>query len=139
LAELNRFDEAYEVLEKIAKFNNKKKIGLNKETSIRLMQTHQFELELNEKSPESVCKKPLETKPVYKRIFSLSSILGDNFNYWKFLAIFIVYNSITLVYVGVTVGITTLSDMNPFIMYLFSSLFELIGIIICHINDYIGN
>jgi len=111
---------------------------MNKETSIKLMQTHKNELELKAKVQFNSQKEVHEKKPIHKRIIDLSSILGADFNYLKLLALFIVYNVITLIYVGVTVGITSLSDINPYTMFLFSSLFELIGIFICHINNYIG-
>lgn len=147
LAELNRFDEAYEIIEKIAKFNNKKSFNLNKDSSIKLMQAHKNELELQNKIQTNNNLKGLNNsdskKPISSRRFDidLSNILGSDykdFNYLKLLALFVVYNVITLIYVGVTVGITSLSDINPYSMFLFSSIFEFIGIVICHINNYIG-
>ena len=141
LAELNRFDEAYEILKKIAKFNKIKNFKLDKDSSIKLMQAaHKHELldlqDLKSQLVNNITK--TRKKPIHKRIVDFSSILGEDFNYLKLLVLFIVYNVITLIYVGVTVGITSLSDINPYIIFLFSSLFELIGIVICHINNYIG-
>lgn len=45
---------------------------------------------------------------------------------------------INLSYYGTSLGITHFYSLNPYIMYLISSLAELIAYTICHINDYFG-
>ena len=130
LAELDKFDESYEVLQKMAKINNKKNFKDNRDLTLKLMQTHSAE----KKVEVELSSEPTKTMSV----FSLRNIFGDNFNYLKLTALFVVFNAVTLIYVGVTVGITSLIDINPYIIFLCSSLFELIGIVICHLNDYIG-
>ena len=59
-------------------------------------------------------------------------------NFFKMLALFITYNAVIMNYVGVTVGITTLININPYATYILSSIFEFSGIIFCHLNDKTG-
>lgn len=113
----------------MAKVNNKKNFKDNRELTLKLMQTQSAEKKIEKELTESSMK---------SSVFSLRNIFGDNFNYLKLTALFVVFNSATLIYVGVTVGITSLIDINPYIIFLCSSLFELFGIVICHLNDYIG-
>lgn len=65
-------------------------------------------------------------------------MFDKNFNYFKLIGLFIVFNLVTFIYVSFTVGITTLLDVNPYFMFLFSSVFEMIGISICHLNNILG-
>lgn len=59
-------------------------------------------------------------------------------NLFKILALFSAYNVVALNYVGITYGITTLIKINPYTSYIASSIFEFIGIMLCHFNDIIG-
>ena len=74
--------------------------------------------------------------PTNSRIFSI--ILRPYPNFFKLLALIILYNAISLNYIGVTVGITSLLQINPYFIYSLSAVFEFVGIILCFMNDRIG-
>ena len=74
--------------------------------------------------------------PTNNQIFSI--ILRPYPNFFKLLALIILYNAISLNYVGVTVGITSLLQINPYFIFSLSAVFEFLGIIICFLNDRIG-
>lgn len=59
-------------------------------------------------------------------------------NLFKLIALFITYNAVIMNYVGVTIGITTLINMNPYATYILSAIFEFAGIMYCHLNDKTG-
>lgn len=56
----------------------------------------------------------------------------------KIFALFILFISINLNYFSIAIGITTVIQINPYLMYLLSSCFEFVGVILCHVNDIIG-
>ena len=56
----------------------------------------------------------------------------------KIFALFILFISINLNYFSIAIGITTVIQINPYLMYLLSSCFEFVGVILCHLNDIIG-
>jgi hypothetical protein len=109
----------------MAKFNNIKNFHSNKDSTIKLMQVHKSETHLKEMADN-------------EKVNGFFYIFDKNFNYLKLLGLFVVFNVVTYNYVSFTVGITTLLDVNPYLMFLFSSVFEMVGISICHLNNILG-
>ena len=75
-------------------------------------------------------------RPTNSEIFSI--IFKPISNFLKFLALITVYNAISLNYIGVTVGITNLLQINPYYTFSLSALFEFVGTILCFINNRLG-
>lgn len=82
--------------------------------------------------------RPAEISQSSEKLAGYFDMFDKNFNYFKLIGLFIVFNVVTFNYVSFTVGITTLLDVNPYFMFLFSSVFEMIGISICHMNNILG-
>ncbi len=71
-----------------------------------------------------------------------SSIINNffipSYNLFKILALVITYNAVCLNYVGISYGITTLVQLNPYSSFILSSVFEFIGTVLCQFNDLVG-
>lgn len=126
---MKRYDEAFEVLKKIARVNGSKRFlkTFSQESAVRLMQSEQkdsLDYSLDDFTPknESLIKK----------------VMGNRYKFLKLLGLLFIWNAISLNYVGISIGITTVLDIDPFLMFGLSSLFEFFGVAACHLNDRIG-
>lgn len=50
------------------------------------------------------------------------------------LILLYIWTSVTMVYFGLSLGITSLNNIDPYLIYFLSSLFECVGYILCHVN-----
>jgi hypothetical protein len=110
------------VLKRIARLNNVKNYSPDNDDSIVNMLKNEKTTDLKEASSQSNC---------FKIFYSWKSLL-------KISALFILFISINVNYFSIAIGITTVIQINPYLMYLLSSCFEFVGVILCHINDIIG-
>ena len=133
LIEFERYEEAYEVFKKIAKFNGIKNFERNKEASLKLMHTRNSSItcEMNKLNGNNCSS--IRIKWARCREF-----LGPKFSFLQLASLFVAFNAVILNYVGITIGITTLLQINPYTIYILSSVFELFGVFICYLNDYLG-
>ncbi len=67
-----------------------------------------------------------------------NNFLCPSYNLFKIIALIITYNAVVLNYVGISYGITTLIQINPYTSFILSSVSELIGTMLCQFNDLIG-
>lgn len=65
-------------------------------------------------------------------------IIRPRRNAIKFFGLLYLWNAINLNYAGVGLGIMSAIDINPFLMFFLSSIFEGFGILVCMLNDKIG-
>jgi OCT family organic cation transporter-like MFS transporter 15 len=77
-------------------------------------------------------KEVKEEKEVFHYIFQSLS----HFSQTVLLAYLFITSS--LLYYGISLGVTSVEKVNPYLMYLFSSIAEIIGYLLCLINDKIG-
>jgi len=77
-------------------------------------------------------KEVKEEKEVFHYIFHSVS----HFAQTVLLAYLFITSS--LLYYGISLGVTSVEKVNPYLMYLFSSIAEIIGYLLCLINDKIG-
>ena len=126
---MGRYDEAFEILKKIAQVNGERNFELNKEPSIKLMQSRTNQLTDENKEIEYENEKGTGF---------LSIICCPKFNFFKIIALIVLFNSVTLNYIGVALGITTVLQLNPYVLYILSSVFEFLGATVCHLNDRLG-
>ena len=67
-----------------------------------------------------------------------SELLCSRKSLLKLLALTFIFCSVNLNYFSVAIGVTTVLKINPYLMFLLSSSFEFLGVVICHLNDFIG-
>jgi hypothetical protein len=163
---MNRFEEAYNMLTKIARVNRIQNFNekYDRITFIRMMKTYKREKYLREMYSESyhMLRRNVDEKknneenyeldytedqladesPIERAVGSKKSafkkIYYPFYNFFKLIALIFVWNSITLNYIGITIGITTVLHVNPYAIYLLSCLFEFFGTLMCHMNDRLG-
>lgn len=68
----------------------------------------------------------------------LSYIFESKVNVIKTSALVFVWFSLSLIYYGVGLGITSVGQVNPYLIFFFSSVAEMIGYMLCHLNDKFG-
>jgi MFS family permease len=56
----------------------------------------------------------------------------------KFIGLLLLFNTVSLNYIGIAIGITTLLEINPYLIFILSSFFEFVGILVCFLNDRLG-
>jgi hypothetical protein len=117
LAAIKQFDEATESLKQIAKVNGK---------SDEFDRTCEMSLLSQEKEAEE--NEEVEVKTLLKQIVYP---LG---NFYKTFAFFLLWNILNMVYIGVALGILNVIDMNPYLTFLLSALFEIFGALVCFFN-----
>lgn len=118
---MNRHDEAFKILKKMARINKSK---------IFLEETAEQSLKLDKN--ENLDEKEETSSDVFK------GILCSKNNLLKLAGLFIIWNSLNLNYVGVSLGIISTLPINPYLMFLLSAIFELIGAWASFIGDKIG-
>ena len=116
-----RYGEARLILEKMAKTNGKEsKSEIKEETS----------------SPSLVERVEVKNNLSIKMSFKL--LLGTREKFLKFLLLTTLWFALNLLYYGVSLGVTSIDSVNPYLIYLFSSLAEFCGYMLCSINDKFG-
>jgi hypothetical protein len=142
LIESAQYDEAYEILKKIARFNKKKTLDSHKfkDYLLKQMQTN-----ISDRSRESsdledqldqVNKKPqIEIKEV---TFSRRVCLPKD-NFIKIALLVILFNCLSINFFGLSLSIVNLTEINKFLVILLSSVFGCLGAFFCSINKKTGH
>lgn len=52
--------------------------------------------------------------------------------------LFYVWTSLLLLYYGISLGVTSVESGSPYLMYLLSSIAEIVGYVFCYLNDVFG-
>jgi hypothetical protein len=126
---MNRDKEAFEVLKKMASIN---KVTFKTNYTIDWMQEF---TKFNSNSCELAEQTELsenENKSV------LRDLCFPRVNFFKFFLLFILWNSLSMNYVGVALGVTSVLNVNPYLMFSLAALFEFIGAAICSLNHKMG-
>ena len=124
-----RYDEAVVILNKIAKINGTKR---------------QFDSEFREyienlQENKDSCKEVVSqtnTKLTTKQIFN--TIFCPKVNSMNIYLLIYIWIAITLLYFGVSLGITSIELSDPYLIFLISSIAEIIGLSLCYLNDKLG-
>jgi hypothetical protein len=132
LIESKRFEESVRVLKRIARINRVTYRPSNElERLVQKQNNHDiYNLDLNQ---DNMSQEKKESS-----IDNFKEIIFPFKNMLKLAGLFFVYCSVNLNYFSVAIGVTTVLKINPYLMYLLSSLFEFIGVVLCHLNDRIG-
>lgn len=69
----------------------------------------------------------------------LKTILFPLSNFFKTISLAYIWFSVTLLYFGISLGVTSIDSINPFIIVLFSSFAEATGYSFCFLNKYLGH
>jgi MFS family permease len=125
LVSLNRLTDAGNLLKKIAVMNGKQ---MSESFDKKLIETEKC-------IPQSSSK--VEQKQNLKAMLK-QICLPVKFNLIKLILLACVWLSLNLLYYGVSLGVTSIDSINPYLMYLFSSIAEFCGYMLCLINDRIG-
>ena len=110
---MKKTDEALHVLKKMARINK-------------------MNFEFNTLD-DYIASEKLLFKP--KNESTISEICIPRIRFFKIFILFILWNSLSMNYVGVSLGITSVMNINPYIMFSLSSFFEFVGAAICHFNQ----
>ncbi|RNA29949.1 Solute carrier family 22 member [Brachionus plicatilis] len=110
------YKSAHLLLEKMAKFNGKKSF----------MAYADFEAEMS-----TLAKNHHATT----KVTAFSYIFHSKFRLYKTFALSVIYFGLTLTYYGVSLGITSVGGLNPYLVYILSAMAEAIGYMACHLNE----
>jgi MFS transporter, OCT family, solute carrier family 22 (organic cation transporter), member 15 len=66
------------------------------------------------------------------------SIFTPKKNFVKASLLFYVWIALMLLYYGISLGVTSLDSVDPYLMYFLSTLAELVGYICCYLNEWLG-
>lgn len=146
LIESGQYDEAYEILKKIARFNKKKTLDSPKfkEYLLKQMQTNvsdrsressDFEDQLDCVNARKPAAPPVELKEVQ---FSRRVCLPKD-NFIKITLLVLLFNCLSINFFGVSLSIVTLTELNKFLVVLLSSAFGCLGAFFCAINNKTGH
>jgi hypothetical protein len=125
-------EKARKLLNKIAESNGKN-VKISKDIELFEQQSKMNKTSNNKINNSNEDIEYKNTPSILKEMWSPKSNLLKTF-------IFVyIWLSLNLVYYGISLGITNIdSQVNPYIMYLISSLAEIIGYASCHFNDKFG-
>ena len=128
LVSQNRLTDAGKLFKKIALMNGK----TSESFDTKFMETEQWiQSGTNSKLHQE------QNKSNIKEMFT-QICLPLKFNLIKLILLACVWLSLNLLYYGVSLGVTSIDSINPYLMYLFSSIAEFCGYMLCLINDRIG-
>jgi MFS family permease len=127
LVTMKRYNDAHRVLIKIASTNNKinaYNLKHNDDAS---------KLFLNIKdSNENMSKRNDNSSFIFNGLFFPKRVLI------KTVFLIYIWNCLNLLYYGTSLGITNITVINPYLMYFLSCIAEVLGCLICHLNDILG-
>lgn len=121
-----RYSEAAVILNKIAKINGAKRRFENE------FEDYYENLQETKENKESNLNTKLSTKQI------LSTIFRPKANTLNIYLLIYIWISITLLYFGVSLGITSIELSDPYLIFLISSIAEIIGLSLCYLNDKLG-
>lgn len=147
LISTERYEEAYKVLLKIATVNKRKEkftaeyaYDANNESSVfsSLINKNESESEMLNSSSKTMETKSFVKDRSSKNSDTLRAIFYPRNNFIKTILLVYIWNSLMLLYYGTSLGITAINVINPYLMFLLSCVAEIIGCMICHVNDIFG-
>ena len=121
---MGKFDQLEQVLKRMKKLNKKPQLNTQYEV------VHQYEL--NDQNIDVL------TKPSNQDDSIWAMMLCPAANFFKFVSLLFIFNVVSLNYIGITMGLTSLLQIDPYLTFILSAIFELAGISICFVNDRIG-
>jgi OCT family organic cation transporter-like MFS transporter 4/5 len=125
-----RYDEAVVILNRIAKVNGTKtKFDGEFREYIENLQENK---DTNKEVVASQTNTKLTTKQIFKTIFCPKT------NFMNIYLLIYIWIAITLLYFGVSLGITSIELSDPYLIFLISSIAEIIGLSLCYLNDKLG-
>jgi OCT family organic cation transporter-like MFS transporter 4/5 len=127
-----RDDEAKRVLKQIARVNGKKLIDANFIALTKRINDDDKSMRSSSSSSNTNSEAKLSAVTIFKHIFCKRESIK------KIYLLIYIWVAISLLYFGVSLGITSLDFINPYLIYLISSVFEVIGLSLCYLNDRIG-
>jgi len=119
--EMEQYNEAIIVLKRISRIN---KAHLNSNSTLEWMQETSKIIDSNDLN---------DSKPSF--FSNLTKIFYPWASFIKIFLLFILWNSLSLNYVGVSLGVTSVLKVNPYVMFSLASLFEFFGAAICNFNQ----
>ena len=129
-----RYNEALKVLNKMAKMNkkdfNSSEIDLDANTEESFYK--KFNTKVADISTQNQTNKQISMKNVLVEIFREKKTL------FKTILTSYLWLASSLLYYGISLGITGVDSVNPYVLYVFQSIAELIGYWICLLNDKFG-
>jgi len=147
LISTERYEEAYKVLLEMATVNKRKQIftaeyaynGSN-ESSVfsSLISKNESESEMLVNSPKTIETKSFVEKTSPKKSDTLRSIFYPRKTLKKTMLLVYIWNSLMLLYYGTSLGITAINVIDPYLMFLLSCVAEIVGCMLCHVNDIFG-
>ena len=143
LIDLGRHREAYNILYKIAKINKRKKKFIKEYnddlTKFYLISNNLDKETESDKSSEdnivrgkNVDSKRMDTRNTFYKIFYPRKV------FIKTSILIYVWFALNLLYYGISLGITAINAINPYYMFFYSCIAEIIGVILCRYNDVYG-
>jgi hypothetical protein len=96
------------------------------------------ELEISKSSENGESLDELNDDDADFDLLVLKQIFVPKNNLIKTLLLFFIWIALMLIYYGISLGVTSIDHVNPYLMYFLSSIAEIIGYIACYINDVIG-
>jgi MFS family permease len=126
-----RFKEAAKILNKIAMINGKK---LDKKIQLKVFESDSLngESKVMENEVNSTKYQNSSVRTMLQLICSPAA------NLKKTALLTVVWFSLNLLYYGVSLGVTSIDSIDPYLMYLFSSIAEFCGYMLCFINNKIS-
>ena len=119
---MGKHKEAFDVLKRMARIN---KAHFKADYTLEWMRESSKILNSDEQEIDSK-----------RNLFStISEIFYPCDNFLKMMLLFLLWNALSLNYVGVSLSVTSVLKINPYVMFGMSSLFEFLGAAICHFNQ----
>lgn len=136
LVSQGRYDDAYKILQKIARINNKE-FKLEKLDAINTAELEEHILPGPQIAPEDINGEKNQEKKK-----SIKSMLKGTFfpkrNFFKTIVLTFVWLTVSLLYYGKSFGITRVDSINPYILFISQAIAELIGYWLTLVNDRFG-
>ena len=134
LMESKRAAEALVILKKMAKCNGKKDFLDKCKLNDAILKVEVVQLDtVNQKTGDDNKEVVVKT-----RASLLKSIFTPSSNLIKTVLLLFIWIFLILLYYGISLGVTEVDGVDPYLMYFLSTLAELVGYICCYINDIIG-
>jgi len=140
------YSKAYSILRKIAK-TNRKLDSMISENELRIIfqpnekliepSVEQNKGQINEDNNLLSTEEKITQTETEKESQSLFSyLINPIFNSIKTFILTYIWIALSMIYYGVSLGITSISsDFDPYVMYFLSSIAEIVGYAACHLND----
>ena len=143
LLESKHHKKAFKVLKKIAETNGKKSFldEFNQEKLDMLKNSNNTHLDslIETETDSSLSSRNQEVDSGFKASWLLfKEIFVPRKNLIKTSLLFYVWIALMLLYYGISLGVTSLESVDPYLMYFLSTFAELIGYFSCYLNDIFG-